>query len=237
MANAKGNIQEYITAKTREIIRGRLASEKIRGFVKDNTRKVETMFTYYNCALMEVETKFKVLNEELSLSHAHTPIETIKTRVKSMDSLMEKVDRYGIPLSVDSIMENINDIAGIRIICSFKDDIYSLVDSFLSQDDVTLVEKKDYIEHPKENGYRSLHLIVSVPIFLEKQKRDMKVEVQFRTIAMDFWASLEHKIKYKKDLPESINEKLVSELAMCAEISAELDEKMQDIRRQLTDAS
>ncbi|MDD6191076.1 MAG: GTP pyrophosphokinase family protein [Firmicutes bacterium] len=235
MANQKGNIQEYISEKTREILVGRLSSEKFRGFLKENTRKVETMFTYYHCALMEVETKFKVLNEELSLSRDHTPIETIKTRLKSMDSLVEKVERCGVGFSVESIMENINDIAGIRIICSFQDDIYSLVDSFLGQDDITLIEKKDYIANPKENGYRSLHLIVSVPIYLEKQKRDMKVEVQFRTIAMDFWASLEHKIKYKKDIPESKSTKLVNELKLCADITADLDRKMQEIRQELAE--
>lgn len=235
MANNKWTIQEHISEKTREILRGRLNSDKFKHFIRENTKRFEAMFTYYNCALMEVETKFKVLNEELSLQKERTPIETIKSRLKTIDSLLEKIERYDVDLTVESIMENINDIAGIRVICSFQDDIYSLAESFLGQDDITLIERKDYIKSPKKSGYRSLHLIVSVPIYLEKQKRDMKVEVQFRTIAMDFWASLEHKIKYKKEIPCDLSEKLGSELAICADITAELDKKMQDIRRQITD--
>ena len=150
-----------------------------------------------------------------------------------MDSLVEKVERCGVGFSVESIMENINDIAGIRIICSFQDDIYSLVDSFLGQDDITLIEKKDYIQNPKPNGYRSLHLIIAIPIFLDNEKRIMKVEVQLRTIAMDFWASLEHKLRYKKEIPSSEAEQLAAELSDCAQISADLDLRMQKIRTKI----
>ena len=151
-----------------------------------------------------------------------------------MDSLIEKVNRYECPLNIDAIVENIDDIAGIRVICSFPEDIYTVADCLLQQDDVTLLDCKDYIRKPKDNGYRSLHLIVSVPIFLEHEKRDMKVEVQFRTIAMDFWASLEHKLKYKKELPEELNDRLVAELLECATIGADLDMRMQNIRKQLS---
>ncbi|MDD6765070.1 MAG: GTP pyrophosphokinase family protein, partial [Firmicutes bacterium] len=128
----------------------------------------------------------------------------------------------------------IEDIAGIRVICGFPEDIYTVANCFIQQDDVTLIDCKDYIKKPKPNGYRSLHLIISVPIYLEHEKRDMKVEVQLRTIAMDFWASLEHKLKYKKELPEELNDRLVAELLECANIGADLDERMQHIRRQLS---
>jgi len=134
-----------------------------------------------------------------------------------------------LPLTVESIEENINDIAGVRVICSFPSDIYMLADAFLKQDDITLLTQKDYIKHPKSNGYRSLHLIVETPIFLHDQKKMMKVEVQFRTISMDWWASLEHKIRYKKDIPEIVQ--LEKELYNCAEISAALDQRMAQIQQ------
>ena len=142
---------------------------------------------------MEVETKFNVLNEELSLQYDRNPIETIKTRLKSPESILEKLHRKNHPVTVDSIEQNLNDIAGVRVICAFPSDIYQLEEAFLKQDDIRLVERKDYIANPKSNGYRSLHLIVEIPIFLHDHKRLMRVE-QFRTISMDWWASLEHKI-------------------------------------------
>lgn len=194
---------------------------------------MKSLFTYSECAMMQIETKFRVLNEEFKLTHDHSPIETIKTRLKTLDSLKEKTTRYNVPFTVESIEENINDIAGVRVICSFPDDIYALADCFLEQDDITLIDCKDYIKHPKENGYRSLHLIISVPVFLEHKKRDMKVEVQLRTIAMDFWASLEHKIRYKQDLPDDVAEALYDELLECALISSDLDMRMQEIRQRL----
>lgn len=189
------------------------------------------LMTYYKCAIMEVETKFKVLDEQFSLRYDANPIETIKTRLKSPESTMKKLTQKGLPLSTDAIEENITDIAGIRVICSFKEDIYKLAKCLLQQDDIRLIEKKDYIKNPKESGYRSLHLIVEVPIFLEDEKRPMKVEVQLRTIAMDFWASLEHKIRYKKDLSRELLNKLSAELTECADMSASLDEKMENIKK------
>ena len=229
------SIRDYINEKKNEILLGRLTSDDFQQFFKENTQPVQTLFTYSECAMMEVETKFRVLNEEFMLVYDHSPIETIKTRLKSMDSLVEKLNRYQLPLTLESIKENINDIAGVRIICSFPEDIYALAECFLKQDDITLLSSKDYIRTPKENGYRSLHLIVSVPIFLEHEKRDMKVEVQLRTIAMDFWASLEHKIRYKKDLPAELTDTLYEELLECAQISTDLDMRMQSIRTRLDD--
>lgn len=228
------NIRDYISQKKKEILVGRLTSNNFQQFFKSNDSELQKMLTYYECAIMEVETKFNVLNQEFSLSREYSPIETIKSRLKSIDSLIEKADRYNVSLSINAIEDKIEDIAGIRVICGFPDDIYTVADCFLQQDDVTLIDCKDYIRNPKENGYRSLHLIVSVPIFLEHEKREVKVEVQLRTIAMDFWASLEHKLKYKKELPEEINDRLVGELLECATIGADLDNRMQNIRRQLS---
>lgn len=177
---------------------------------------------------MEVSTKFNVLNEELSLQYDRNPIETIKTRIKSVDSIVEKLRRQNYPLNLTNIEEKLNDIAGVRVICSFPSDIYQLADAFLRQDDIHLINRKDYIKEPKPNGYRSLHLIVETPIFLHDQKRMMKVEVQFRTISMDWRASLEHKIRYKKDIPEQ--EYVNKELFECAEISAALDARMEQLQ-------
>ena len=190
----------------------------------------QELMSRYRCAIMEVETKFKVLNEQFSLQHDRNPIESIKTRLKSPDSILEKLHRKNLPLTLASVENNLFDIAGIRVICSFVDDIYMLADCLTSQDDITLLAKKDYIRNPKENGYRSLHLIVEVPIFLQDEKRNMKVEVQLRTIAMEFWANLEHRLRYKKDLPENVLAATESSLWECAEISSMLDEKMQGIR-------
>ena len=177
-----------------EIFTGEDSKEKARDFelLLENGNKFRTVMAYYKCAIMEVETKFRVLNESLSLRYARNPIESIKTRLKDPQSIIDKVLRKGIPCTWASIEKEIDDIAGIRVICAFVEDVYMVAEYLMKQDDITLVEYKDYIKSPKENGYRSLHIIVSIPIFLANEKRMMKVEIQFRTIAMDFWASLEH---------------------------------------------
>ena len=186
---------------------------------------------------MEIETKFNVLNKQFSLQYDRNPIESIKVRVKSMESILKKVRRKNIPLTLESIEQNIRDIAGVRVVCSFQDDIYLLADCLLNQDDITLIEIKDYIKNPKPGGYRSLHLIVEVPIFLQSEKKQMKVEVQLRTIAMDFWASLEHKLRYKKNIPPEEASLLAKELIECAEISSSLDMRMEKIRNRITKAA
>lgn len=186
------------------------------------------LMAYYRCAIMEVEAKFNVLNEEFSLQFDRNPINGMKTRLKKFSSIAEKLERKGLPLTVEAIEENLNDIAGIRIVCAFPDDVYMLADAFLAQDDVTLIKQKDYIANPKSNGYRSLHLIVGVPIFLAHEKRIMKAEIQLRTIAMDSWASLEHQLRYKKDF--EFTEHMANELQRCAELSAELDMRMDALR-------
>lgn len=198
--------------------------------MQENVNKMRSLMSCYQCALLEVETKFRVLNEQFSLQHERNPIESIKTRIKSPESIREKLARRNLPMNFASLQSEIYDIAGIRVICSFIDDIYMLADCLLSQDDIRLVERKDYIKSPKENGYRSLHLVVEVPIFLQNEKRLMKVEVQLRTIAMEFWANLEHKLRYKKNLPDDVLALTATELSECAEMSAKLDIKMQNVK-------
>lgn len=205
-------------------------SEEFLSAMETNIEAWRKLNSYYICAMMEVETKFKVLNEEFSLKYDQNPIETIKTRIKEPRSLIEKMRRKNLKLNFDSIENNIFDMAGVRVICSFIKDIYLLADCLLKQDDITLIEKKDYIKNPKKNGYRGLHLIVEVPIFLQNEKRPMKVEVQLRTIAMDFWASLEHKLRYKKDINPNIITELEKDLIYCSNTAAQLDIKMQDIK-------
>ena len=187
------------------------------------------LMAYYRCAMMEVETKFRVLNEELSLEYDRNPIENIKTRLKTTESIFDKLKRLEHEATVENIEKYLNDVAGVRVICGYPSDIYRLAEVLLRQDDVTLIKRKDYMEHPKENGYRSLHLIVEIPIFLHDDKKMMKVEVQFRTISMDWWASLEHKISYKKDV--NITEEITNELRECAEAAALLDKRMELLQK------
>ncbi|MBE6016973.1 MAG: GTP pyrophosphokinase family protein [Lachnospiraceae bacterium] len=209
----------------------RLPHKEVRKWVRENAAPYKEMMTYYQCAIMAVETKVRVMNEELSLKYDRNPIETIKSRLKTVESIAEKLNKRNLVPTIEVIEQNITDIAGVRIICSYEKDIYMIADSLLRQDDITLVEKKDYIQNPKPNGYRSLHLIIETPIFLYDRKKYMRVEVQLRTISMDCWASLEHKIKYKKDLPEDVAQELEVELYECAQLSKELDVKMEAIQR------
>lgn len=188
------------------------------------------LMSCYRCAIMEIETKFRVLNERFSLTHDRNPIDDIQSRLKSPESIRDKLLRKNLPFTLEAIEEHLFDIAGIRIVCSFIDDIYMLADCLLQQDDITLIKRKDYIRQPKENGYRSLHLIVEVPIFLQDRKKLMKVEVQFRTIAMESWANLEHQLRYKKSLPADIVEKTEKKLSDCAKLSNLLDTQMQEIK-------
>ena len=210
-----------------EALRGKLE------WMNASSMPFRELMAYYRCAMMEVETKFNVLNQEFSVQYDRNPIESIKSRIKEPPSILDKLIRNKLPLSIESLEENLSDVAGVRVICSFIEDIYMLAGCLLKQDDVTLIKYKDYIKNPKENGYRSLHLIVEVPIFLAHKKKMMKVEIQVRTIAMDFWASLEHKLKYKKNRPDS--ERLTQELKACADMSAQLDERMEQIRKSVNE--
>ncbi len=201
--------------------------EHSRAFVEHFT----SLMAYYRCAMMEIETKFKVLDEEFSLTYDRNPIHSIKTRLKTPSGIREKMQRLSIPFTMDNVYENLFDVAGVRVICPFCDDVYLLADALLNQDDVTLYRKKDYIQNPKPNGYRSLHLIVGVPIYLHKTKQIMKVEIQLRTIAMDCWASLEHQLRYKKD--QSSSDAITAELLECAALSARLDRQMNALKQRL----
>ncbi len=210
-----------------------LADDETIAWMNQKSYEFIRMMSYYRCAMMEVETKLNVLNEEFTLQHDRNPINSIKSRLKKPKSLREKLERRGLPFTAKAVEENINDMAGIRVVCSFQEDVYMIADSLLKQDDITLVHKKDYIACPKDNGYRSLHLIVAVPIYLASEKRMMKVEIQLRTIAMDCWASLEHQLRYKKD--RAFSEKMMHELYRCAELSAELDARMGKLQKEIQD--
>ena len=186
---------------------------------------------HYECALCEIQTKIEVMDRELALVQNRNPIESIKSRIKTPRSIFEKLDRRGIDFTVSNIERYLQDIAGIRVICSFIDDIYKLRDCLIDQDDIILLEEKDYIRYPKDNGYRSLHLILAVPIYLTSGKHMVKVEVQLRTIAMDFWASIDHKMKYKRDIPNG--QSITEELQYVAEMINQLDRRMIQLREKI----
>ena len=209
-----------------EELNGKIAEEH-RNWFTENKESTNELMAYYRCAMMEVETKFRVLKEELALKFDRNPIEDIKSRLKSRESIGGKLAKKGYALTLENIERVLDDVAGIRVICTFPSDIYLLADSLLMQDDVILIEKKDYIKQPKANGYRSLHLIIAVPIFLHDHKKLMTVEVQFRTTAMNWWASLEHKIMYKKNHPDM--PKIEQALLQCAQDSYSLDLELENI--------
>ena len=185
----------------------------------------------YSCAIKEVRTKFDVLNSEFNVRYQRNPITSISSRLKSSSSIMEKMARKGLDFTVDNVEATLYDVAGIRVVCSYVDDIYVLAHALAKQDDITVIKEKDYIKHPKPNGYRSYHMIVSVPVFFSDETKDMAVEVQIRTIAMDFWASLEHQLKYKQEVPNQ--QEIVSQLTDCAERIAEIDRQMYQVRQKI----
>lgn len=188
-------------------------------------RDLTRFMMMYRFGIDEMMTKINILKDEFTMVHDYNPIEHINSRLKSPDSIVNKARRCNIPMNLDDFRQNLFDIAGIRISCSFISDAYNLRDMLLGQQDLTVLEVRDYISNPKPNGYRSLHLIVQVPVFLSDRTEPVAVEVQLRTVAMDFWASLEHKIyyKYDKDVPESI----LKDIKFAAEVAAMLDEKME----------
>lgn len=197
------------------------------------TKEYEILMMRYDSAIREVATKLEILNNELSLVRDESPISSIQSRRKKDSSIFEKLIRQGNEISLKSIEENLNDVAGIRVICSFVDDIYRVAQMLARQDDIKVVMVKDYIKKPKPNGYRSYHLIVEIPVFFSNEKRPMRVEVQIRTVAMNFWASLEHQIKYKHNVKEA--EKIGRDLKDCADTIANTDIRMQKIREALKD--
>ena len=189
------------------------------------------MMQLYSAAVREVRTKVEILDEEFRTRYAHNPIHHIDSRLKSPQSMMKKLARKGLPQTLEAAEANLNDIAGIRIVCNYLDDIYRIADLLQRQRDVEFVHRRDYIENPKESGYRSLHLVIRIPVFLSSHTELVPVEVQIRTIAMDFWASLEHQLRYKSN--HETTQQLRRRLQHCAEASAALDREMQDIYREI----
>ena len=210
--------------------------------IYDHTKQVagalvdyRELMMMYTCAMKEIQTKFEVLNSEFNVRYSRNPINSMSTRLKRTVSIVEKLSRKGQAFTPENVERYLGDVAGVRVICSYVDDIYKIADSFVQQDDITLIERKDYIANPKPNGYRSLHLIVKVPVFFADQKREMKVEVQLRTIAMDFWASLEHQLKYKKEIPRQ--DEIVTELKSCADAITAVENHMLSIRKEIEECS
>lgn len=197
-----------------------------------NFREVMMM---YHAAIRRVTTKLEILNDELSLDNDNSPIQFIKSRVKKPLSIVNKLHRLEKEVSVESIMGSLNDVAGIRVISSFIDDVYKIADMLVKQDDIALIEVKDYIKNPKPNGYRSYHMIVEIPVFFSEKKQFIRVEIQIRTVAMDFWASLEHQLKYKKDVDGS--EGIEDELKQCADTIANTDRQMMNLRNRIITSS
>lgn len=185
----------------------------------------------YESAIKQLETKLEILNKEYKVTGRRNPIETVKSRIKSPDSIAKKLEKKGLPVNFKAMTENLQDIAGVRVICPYISDIYNVKDMLLKQPDIKLVEEKDYIATPKESGYRSLHIVVEIPVYLSQTEHQVKVEVQLRTIAMDFWASLEHELRYKTatKIPVSIRR----ELQRCAETIAMTDREMEEIAIEL----
>ncbi len=193
-----------------------------------------TTLLLYNSALKEIGTKLEILNDEFQHIHQYNPIEHIKSRIKTPESIVRKLKKRGYESTLENMVKYVNDIAGIRIICSFTSDIYRIAEMLRNQSDIKVISIKDYIKAPKESGYKSYHMLVSVPIYLSDSVVDTKVEIQIRTVAMDFWASLEHKMNYKFDrnAPESIKK----ELYECAMMVSELDAKMLSLNEEIRQA-
>lgn len=199
--------------------------------VEEKIEELNEILLIYRSAIKEVKTKLDILDDELKIKRKRNPIEYMKSRVKSPNSIMDKLRRKGFEMSIESARKNLNDIAGIRVICSFVGDIYEIAKMLIRQDDITLIEEKDYISNPKPNGYRSLHLVIEVPIFFSDHEELVRVEVQIRTIAMDFWASLEHKLYYKTSGEGAVH--ITQDLKECADLIASTDMRMQDIQRKV----
>jgi len=199
--------------------------------IVDTVVDLKELMMMYACAIKEVRTKLEILNTEYNVKHKRNPINGVNTRLKRLTSIVEKLDRNGLPFSLDKIENSINDVAGLRVICSYVDDIYVIAKALKNQDDIEIIAEKDYIANPKPNGYRSLHLVISIPIFFTNQIKKMRVEVQIRTIAMDFWATLEHQMKYRQHLSDG--EKIAASLKECAEIIMDTDSRMLAIRKQI----
>ena len=198
----------------------------------DNLRREYAQIVgVYNAAIREINARLQTLDSEFSYRHQHNPIHHIESRVKSLNSIVKKLNDIGAPISISSAKKALHDIAGVRVVCCYVDDIYRIAELLLSQDDISLILEKNYIERPKPNGYRSLHIVVDVPVYMSQGKLFIPVEIQIRTVAMDFWATLEHGIRYKS--PDEVPQSIVDELRVCADVITETDYKMQRIFKTL----
>ena len=197
----------------------------------DRITQFNQLMMKYNSAIREVKTKLEILNDELSFKGEENPIESIQARIKRPVSIAQKLRKMGKPITVESVFENLNDVAGIRVICPFIEDIYQVAEMLMAQDDIKVLAIKDYIQSPKPNGYRSYHIILEVPVFFSRYKQPMRVEVQIRTVAMDFWASLGHQLKYKNASVDTAQ--IAQELKECADVIAQTDVKMQQLRHRI----
>lgn len=199
--------------------------------ITDTLQEFLVLQQLYDAGIKEVRTKLEILDDEFKIRHDHNPIHHMEYRLKSVNSILGKLEKRGLEVSLDSIVSNLTDIAGVRVICNYVSDVYKIADLLIKQSDIIVIARKDYIKHPKENGYRSLHLVVQVPIFLAEKVEPVNVEIQIRTIAMDFWASLEHHLRYKAD--NEVPDRVRAELLECAKTISNLDYKMQGIHEEL----
>ena len=200
--------------------------------ITDTLQEFLALQQIYEAGIKEVKTKLEILDDEFKIKHDHNPIHHMEYRLKSVRSILGKLEKRGLEVSLESIVINLTAIAGVRVICNYVSDVYKIADMLIKQSDIKLIKKKDYIKHPKNNGYRSLHLVVEVPIFLAEKVQPIPVEIQIRTIAMDFWASLEHHLRYKADneVPDGVRDELIE----CAKTISNLDYKMQGIYEELS---
>ena len=199
-----------------------------------NTDKYNALMMMYRCAIREISTKLEVLDDEFSVKYKRNPISSIKSRIKQPESIYRKLQKKGCDFTEKNIREQLNDVAGIRVTCPFIDDIYIVAKLLAEQDDITVLRIKDYIQNPKENGYRSYHMIVEIPVFFAEGKTPMRAEVQIRTIGMDFWASLEHQLRYKKEMGDNAQYEFISQkLSECAHAITSTDNQMQDIKNMI----
>ena len=212
-----------------------ILNQVVKNPILENVNSLLRMEQLYEAGIKEIRTKLEILDSEFKVKYDHNPIHHIESRLKKPESIIKKAIDKDVTLTEKEIMRHIHDIAGIRVICNYIDDVYVVAQLLINQDDIKLIKIKDYIQNPKDNGYRSLHLVLEVPIFLAEGVQPIHVEVQLRTIAMDFWASLEHKLKYKTD--NNVSEDLKKELIQCAMSISELDYKMQSIHNRLNNDS
>ncbi len=200
----------------------------------NNTAKFNDLMMMYRCTVREVRTKLEVLNDEFSVEYKRNPISFIKTRIKKPESILRKLNKLGYDFTAENIQEHLNDVAGIRVVCAFIDDIYTIAELLSSQDDITVIQIKDYIKNPKPNGYRSYHMIVEIPVFFSKGKTPMRAEIQIRTNGMDFWATLEHQLRYKKGIEEMEGyDQISDELTKTAHELISMDNEMQRIKNKI----